>query len=90
MKIIIACLIAVLFVSAGTSVLGAGEIEVPNGIYVKGCPDYTLVDNRVQQLCDIDSIHPRNFLSVTEFDRAFRGTGGRSEGGSESIGSPSD
>ena len=88
MKNIIACLIAVaLFTFASVTALKAGEVDAPNGIYVKGCPEYTLVENRVQQLCDIDSIPPGNFLSVTEFFRAFRGAGSRSEGGEESLSS---
>ena len=70
-----------LFAAMGGS--RADDIDVPNGIYVKGCPDYTLVDGRVEQLCDIASIPPRDRLSVTEFHRAFRGAGGGSEGGSD-------
>lgn len=91
MKAFIACLIAAaILVVAGAPTLEAGEVDAPNGIYVKGCPDYTLVEGRVQQLCAIDSIPPHDFLSVTEFLRAFRGSGGRSDGGSDGAPSTSD
>ena len=83
MKNLIACLIAaVLFALAGATVTAADDaavptiIEVPNGIDVKGCADFTLAERRVQQLCHLDSIPCRDFLSVIEFFRAFRGAGG--------------
>ena len=90
MKSPIACLIAaVLFALAGVTPVAADDaavpsiIEVPNGIHVNGCADFTLIEGRAQQLCKLDSVPRRDFLSVTEFFRAFRGAGGSSEGGSD-------
>ena len=76
---------ALMLVAEATASLADGD--VPNGIYVKGCADYMLVDNRVQQICSTESMPRRDFLSVTEFLRAFRGTGGGSLGGSDDRGS---
>jgi hypothetical protein len=64
--------------------------EQPNGIYVQGCPDYTLVNDLVQQLCNIDSIPQRDVLTVEEFFRAFRDAGGNSTGGSDEAASDSE
>ena len=76
---------ALMLVAAATASLA--DDDVPNGIYVKGCADYVLVENRVQQLCGTESMPRRDFLGVTEFLRAFRGAGGGSLGGSDDHGS---
>ena len=78
----IAVALVALFAAMGAS--RADAIDVPDGIHVKGCADYELIDNRVRQSCSPGSIPQRDVLTVTEFFRAFRGAGGSSEGGSES------
>ena len=78
----IAVALVAVFAAMGAS--RADAIDVPDGIHVKGCADYELIDNRVRQRCSPGSIPQRDVLTVTEFFRAFRGAGGSSEGGSES------
>lgn len=85
-ELIFGTAVALVALLAAMGASRADDIDVPNGISVKGCPDYTLVDGRVLQLCDIVSIPSRDRLSVTEFGRAFRGAGGGSEGGSDDAG----
>jgi hypothetical protein len=60
--------VLIAFAMAGVSVACADMVDLPptsdapNGFAVGGCPDYTLTDDRVVQLCDIASIPDRHRL----------------------------